>query len=498
MKKLSKYQIEILDAFWIVLISIFIRINSLAPNSLWQDDSYVALTIKTTSFEEFKLTAGHHPGFSALLLSLYKFFGFSELLFQIPSFALGILLPGIGYLALKRHNFSRRFSLTFGLILASSPTLVLVSSRVKPYSAETFIAVLYLYFLSNEKTLRNDICIFFFSLVALLISYYSLFVIGAYYLSLANFRQYKFHENRNLYFGFGVLIFFLLSYKLYLNSLPLISAIMIHPHVFYDWPIREVFKGVFAGFNSMTMATLIPVYLLKWTSYDIFAETSRFYNFFYSGVSLSVLFTSMKIFKHNNKLGSFVLLPFIITVTGALLGYLVWGKGVPEQYRMLSSLIPCYAIWILFAAKEIFLKLKLEYFFTASVFIFVFMVGIFYIKFNPYFLYPQQDYRAAIQLINQDVDGLNQNWLIKTTDGTSPGAVLYDGSSNVKFGPGLIFSSSKSKSELVDLSDSEYRDIEIVYTIYINKDYDLSYLGFSKEKLNYSSLGNLFISKWKK
>jgi hypothetical protein len=206
----------------------------------------------------------------------------------------------------------------------------------------------------------------------------------------------------------------------------------------------------------------------------------------------------MKIFKHNNKLGSFVLLPFIITVIGALLGYLVWGKGVPEQYRMLSSLIPCYAIWILFAAKEIFLKLKLEYFFTVSVFIFVFMVGIFYIKFNPYFLYPQQDYRAAIQLINQDVDGLNQNWLIKTTDGTSPGAVLYDGSSNVKFGPGLIFSSSKSKSELVDLSDSEYKDIEIVYTIYINKDYDLSYLGFSKEKLNYSSLGNLFISKWKK
>ena len=81
MKKLSKYRIEILDVWWVVVVSVLIRFNSLAPNSLWQDDSYVALVIKATNFEEFKLTAGHHPGFSGILLSLYKIFGFSELLF---------------------------------------------------------------------------------------------------------------------------------------------------------------------------------------------------------------------------------------------------------------------------------------------------------------------------------------------------------------------------------------------------------------------------------
>ena len=498
MKKLSEYQLLVIDMIWLILVSLIIRFNSLAPNSLWQDDSYVALVIKTTTFEEFQLTAGHHPGFSLWLLSLYKLFGFSEFLFQIPSFILGVITPSIGYLALRRHNFSRRFSATFGLMLASSSTLVLVSSRVKPYSTEAFIAVLYLYFLTNEKTLKNDVYIFFFSILSLIVSYYSLFVIGAYYLSVVDYRKYKFHQNRNLYFGFGVFVFFLLSYKFYLISLPLISAITIHPHVFYDWPLLDVVDGVYDGFNSMSRATLIPIYLLKWTSYSIFSETSYFYPILYSIVSLLILINIKKIFKHNQKLAIFIISPFVITIFGALLGHLVWGDGVPEQYRMLSSLIPCYAIWILFSAKEIVGKFKLAFFFRVSIFIFFFMISIFYFKFSPYFAYPQQDYRNAIQAIEKDAEGYTQNWLIKTTDGTSPGALLYDRSLFVGFGPGLISSSNKLKSELGDLSGSDYQDIGFIYTIYINKDYDFSYLGFEREKFSYPPLGNLFISKWKK
>jgi len=498
MKKLTKYQFEILDVFWVVTVSVFVRFISLAPNSLWQDDAYVALVIKATSFEEFKLTSGHHPGFSGILLGLYNLFGFSELLFQAPSFIFGILLPGVGYLALKRHNFSRTFSIIFGLVLAFSPTLVLVSSRVKPYSTEAFIAVLYLYFLASEKRFKYDLYIFFFSILVLLVSYYSVFIVGAYYLSLANFTKYKFHDNRNLYFGFIIFVFFLLSYWLYLTSLPLISAITIHPHVFYDWPLMDVVDGVYDGFISMSRATLIPVYLLKWTSYSIFSETSFFYSIFYSIVSLLILISIKKIFKHNKKLAIFIISPFVITILGALLGYLVWGDGVPEQYRMLSSLIPCYALWLLLSAKEIIVKFKLNHFFGLPILSFLLIASIFYVKFYPYFIYPQQDYRAAIELIEEDTNESNYNWLIKTTDGTSPAAVLYDGSLDVEFGPGLIFSSSRSKSELVYLSDVVYEDIEVVYTMYINKDYDLSSLNYTKKNFEYPSLGNLFISKWVK
>ena len=99
MKKLYKYQLEIIDLFWVVLVSIFIRFNALAPNSLWQDDSYVALVIKATNIEEFKLVAGHHPGYSLLLLNLYNFLVFpsscskSQVLFSgLPLQLSGLLL----------------------------------------------------------------------------------------------------------------------------------------------------------------------------------------------------------------------------------------------------------------------------------------------------------------------------------------------------------------------------------------------------------------------
>ena len=498
MNKLSKYQLEIVDLFWIFLVSIFIRFNSLGPNSLWQDDSYVALVIKVTNIEEFKLVAGHHPGYSLLLLNLYNFFGFSELVFQIPSIIFGIVTPVIGTLALRRNNFGRRFSFIFGLFLASAPTLVLVSSRIKPYSMEAFITVMYLYFLSTDKNIKNNLFIFVFSLASLFASFYSIFVIAAYYLSITNFRVYKIKENLNLYLGLGVLVFFFLSYPFYLSSLPLISSIMIHPHVFYDWPFLDILKGVSSGFNSMAMATVIPIYLLKWTSYNLFSETSLIYPVFYSSVSMIVLINSRKLLRSNKKIGIFVISPFVVTVFGALLGWLVWGTGVPEQYRMLSSLIPCYAILIIYSVRQISSKLKLNPWILPSIYIFLFTISIFYIKFNTYFIYPHQDYRYAVELIQKDAKTHSKDWLIKTTDGTSPGAALYDGSLNVEFGPGLIFSTDKSKSELVHLSDAVYKDIEVVYTMYINKDYDLSSLNFTKKNFEYPFLGNLFISKWVK
>ena len=498
MKKSSKYKLEIIDLFWIFLVSLFIRFNSLGPNSLWQDDSYVALVIKATNIEEFKLVAGHHPGYSLLLLNLYNFFGFSEFVFQIPSIIFGIATPVIGTLALRRNNFGRRFSFIFGLLLASAPTLVLVSSRIKPYSMEAFITVMYLYFLSTDKKIKNNLFIFVFSLASLFASFYSIFVIAAYYLSITNFRIYKIKENLNLYLGFGVLVFFFLSYQFYLSSLPLISSIMIHPHVFYDWPFLDILKGVSSGFNSMTMATVIPIYLLKWTSYNLFSETSLIYPVFYSSVSMVVLINSRKLLQSNKKIGIFVISPFVITVFGALLGWLVWGTGVPEQYRMLSSLIPCYAILIIYSVRQISSKLKLNLWVLPSIYIFLFTISIFYIKFNTYFVYPHQDYRYAIELIQKDAKIHTKDWLIKTTDGNSSGAALYDGSLNVEFGPGLIFSTDKSKSELIYLSDTIYTDIEVVYTMYINKDYDLTYLNYTKKKFDYPFLGNLFISKWVK
>ena len=105
------------------------------------------------------------------------------------------------------------------MVLASSPTLVLVSSRVKPYSFEAFIAVIYLFLLPLEKTLKKNILVFFLSLFSLLISFYSVFIIAGYYFAVIDYKKYKFKDNQNLYFGFFVFIFFVLSYNIYLSTL---------------------------------------------------------------------------------------------------------------------------------------------------------------------------------------------------------------------------------------------------------------------------------------
>ena len=61
------------------------------------------------------------------------------------------------------------------------------------------------------------------------------------------------------------------------------------PDLVVDFRVLDVVDGVYDGFNSMSSATLIPIYLLKWTSYSIFSYTSYFYPILYSIVSLLIL-----------------------------------------------------------------------------------------------------------------------------------------------------------------------------------------------------------------
>ena len=166
---------------------------------------------------------------------------------------------------------------------------------------------------------------------------------------------------------------------------------------------------------------------------------------------------------------------------------------MPEQIRMLSSLIPGFAIWLLFSIQYSIKRQRVKSYGLATFYLFVFLTFLFYYKFQPYFDYPNPDYRAAIEAIKKDASG--SSWIIKATDGTSPASALYDGSKEVEFGPGLHYSTKISKSELVDLSDSDY---DKVYILYIENDRDLSSIGYKKDVFIYPDLGNLFVSKWEK
>ena len=55
-------------SYFSVVISIFlvnmsIKLYLSITNSLWQDDSWVALGIFANKFSDFQLSSGHHPDF---------------------------------------------------------------------------------------------------------------------------------------------------------------------------------------------------------------------------------------------------------------------------------------------------------------------------------------------------------------------------------------------------------------------------------------------------
>ena len=173
-------------SYFSVVISIFlvnmsIKLYLSITNSLWQDDSWVALGIFANKFSDFQLSSGHHPGFSLIYRLLNYLFGFNELLFQLPSIVFSSLAVCIFFLVLKELNISNYF-LFFGIVLVTlSPTLIIVSTRVKPYAFETFVGSLYLLFIVSNSLHRYKKTIFLISIISLIFSFYTIYVIASYY-----------------------------------------------------------------------------------------------------------------------------------------------------------------------------------------------------------------------------------------------------------------------------------------------------------------------------
>ena len=118
---------------------------------------------------------------------------------------------------------------------------------------------------------------------------------------------------------------------------------------------------------------------------------------------------------------------------------------------------------------------------------------IYFANFKNYFIYPVQDYRAAIEFIQKE----NLNYIIRASDGTSPGAALYL-NERIDFGPGLNFSSKTIKSEVINLSDVDFSKIDVIYSLYIENERDFTNLGYQNTNIDHPDFGNLFLGKWEK
>ena len=475
---------------YIFSVNIFIKLYLSSTNSLWQDDSWVALVIFANKFSDFQLSSGHHPGFSLIYRLFNYLFGFNELIFQLPSIVFSSIAVCIFFLVMKELNISNYF-LFFGITLVTlSPTLILVSTRVKPYAFESFVGTLYLLFIVSNSLHKYKKTIFLISIISLIFSFYTIYVIVSYY-----FIQVFFTKDKNdLIWALLIAIFSILWFTFYIRFLPLLNSSNIHPHVYIDWTFLEIIKGVFDGFITFSKASLPALYLLRWTNLNFEIFSYEFSYYLYSLFWILFFTAFIKNFHNYKKLSFYFLLPLVLTILLTLFKYAVWGEGTAEEYRMLSSLIPCLILLIIKYIELVINNLKFSKVFK-NTFITILALGtIFYfINFKTYFFYPQQDYRSAISFIQKD----NSNFIIRASDGTSPGAALYIGE-EISFGPGLNFSSQTVKSEIINLSKTDLSKVNMIYSMYIENERDFSNLGFQNVNLVHPNFGNLFLGKWEK
>jgi len=141
---------DIAWCFVLILIAIALRGGALGPSSLWRDDAWQALVVRTNNWAEVARIGVTAPGFAMLLKLWLCVVGFSSTAAQALPFAAGVAAAPLGYLLAKRIGFGMAGALATGIALTISPLHIIYSTRVKPFTIDADLSILVL-FLSATK-----------------------------------------------------------------------------------------------------------------------------------------------------------------------------------------------------------------------------------------------------------------------------------------------------------------------------------------------------------
>jgi len=156
LKKKSNF----LVIFSIFSINMSIKLYLSVTNSLWQDDSWVALGIFADKFSDFQLSSGHHPGFSLIYKILNYLFGFNELIFQLPSLVFSSISVCLYFLIIKKLDVSNYFSF-FGAKTTAKipPTTIIELPTISLHPKGSFVKILELItptIISERKSMEHN------------------------------------------------------------------------------------------------------------------------------------------------------------------------------------------------------------------------------------------------------------------------------------------------------------------------------------------------------
>jgi hypothetical protein len=124
----------------VVAAAAALRYRQLGPRSLWLDDAWPALVVKTgwSDVTKVGLTA---PGFAAALKAWLHVTGFSETKAQSFAFVCGIAAPGLLWLLCVSRRLGRPAAAVATAALLTSPAHIVYSARVKQYTLDSVIVI---------------------------------------------------------------------------------------------------------------------------------------------------------------------------------------------------------------------------------------------------------------------------------------------------------------------------------------------------------------------
>ncbi|MCF7791738.1 MAG: glycosyltransferase family 39 protein [Victivallales bacterium] len=358
-KPITHKKILIYSAFISILIlGVYFRLKGIISRNLEYDEIWTLSNYSSKSlhiiFTELA-TPNNHPLNSLLIKISTAFFGVNNLAIRFPVLLAGFLLMIFTALLSERIFHNKVIAFLVLILVSFNGALVHYSQTARGYEIQTFIIVLYAYFLIYlETSERNKFSVMFFGLFllpilsVLILPTSVLFIIPITALYLIKFfRVWRNREKLN----FRCMIVDLVSNKKFvliiLSYIAIVSWLLLN---YNQFKAAQSFGNSIDSLNSFWFffrrltynVVLIPLFLL--TFFGLFLKRTRFVCFGALLIYIFILFTAV-LFKSGPNRVYLPLIPvFIVSSCGSFFYYM---KILVNNKKILSFVVVAVSLlWV--------------------------------------------------------------------------------------------------------------------------------------------------------
>jgi hypothetical protein len=133
---------DLLIAIALGALAFLLRLN-FPTDGLFHDDAWQVLGVANGTFSDFPMVGQAQPGFTFALMVWERLFGSGTTSMLTPALIAGALGPPALYLALRHFGYARSIATLLGAMLTVAATHILFSNRVKTYTADVLVVLLF-------------------------------------------------------------------------------------------------------------------------------------------------------------------------------------------------------------------------------------------------------------------------------------------------------------------------------------------------------------------